>query len=462
MKKIMSNVIVGALVLSMNIPAAQAQSNPSEIDTQDIILPDHNFDDSYVEPSSPLQIELNTQDRAISLSAVTTSYSLAKELLKNYYENIDLGTKQLDNKSTVRTELLDSELSDYLEKKMKTKQFVVDAANAQKENYVLKFNLLSSEVTEEGILLTIGTEASFNYVGMEVESGFGEVSKMLFRNTDAGLTISDWYMPYDYYDEYVRGEGDHLSNLVNINSKLDSSYTAKRQEELNDKITDYFSVDREAPVQINSLENDGSSNQVITPFATLSSLNKTAIANYAKNNKAKDQPASGGSNVSYYDFSQITGNWDCTNFVSHALLAGGAITYDTNGTGIASTGWYYRSLSNRASSWSGVPNLYNFLVNNTTKGPAGTGTTYSTFKYNASAGYPYQIGDVLQFYLSGSYNNWRHSTIITEYYETNTMSVLGALVTGRSGKNSYNNNQKAEEIYPGDSKRVIKLTGYYK
>jgi len=52
--------------------------------------------------------------------------------------------------------------------------------------------------------------------------------------------------------------------------------------------------------------------------------------------------------------------------------------------------------------------------------------------------------------------------IITEYYETNTMSVLGVLVTGRSGKNSYNNNQKAEEIYPGDSKRVIKLTGYYK
>ncbi|MFE6076907.1 amidase domain-containing protein [Paenibacillus sp. NPDC057886] len=460
MKKILSNTILSALVFSMGIPVAQAQSNPTAIAAQDIFLPVHTFSGLNVEPNSSSDVD--TQDKTVSLSAIATSFSLAKDVLKNYYENIDIGTDQLDVKSIVNTELFDSKLSGYLEKKINTKQFVVEASNAQKENYVLKFNLLSSEVTKEGILLTIGTEASFNYVGMKVQSGFGEVSKMLFQNTDTGFTLSDWYMPYDYYDEYVRGEESQLSNLVDINSKLEGSDTTKRQEELNDKITEYFSVDRESPVQINSIEDSRSSDQAITPFATLTSLNKTSIATYAKNNKAKDQPASGGSSVSYYDFSQISGNWDCTNFVSHALLAGGAITYDTNGTGISSTGWYYRSLSNRASSWSGVPNLYNFLVNNTTKGPAGTGTTYSTFKYNASAGYPYQIGDVLQFYLSGSYNNWRHSTIITEYYETNTNLVLGALVTGRSGKNSYNDNQKAEEIYPGDSKRVIKLTGYYK
>lgn len=434
-----------AIVIVMGIPFAQAQSG--------------------LEKNASIQIsdiQLNTQDATLSFSAVENCFSLAKDILKNYYENIDLGTEQLVNKSIINTKLLDSNLSDYLEKKIQTKQYVVKAANAQKENYILKFSLLSSDVTKEGVLLTISTEASFNYVGMNVQSGFGEVSNILFDYTGTGFTMSDWYMPYDYYDEYVRGQVDSLTNNFDIKSKLDSSNIGKRQAEIHGKITDYYSVDRELPVQINSIDSGRSFNQAITPYATLTSLNKTSIATYAKNNKAKDSPASGGSSVPYYDFSQIAGNWDCTNFVSHALLAGGAIPYDTGGSGISSTGWYYKDLNNRSSSWSGVPNLYNFLVNNTTKGPAGSSITYSTFKYNPNIGYPYAIGDVLQFYLSGSYNNWRHSTIITEYYETNQAFVLGALVTGRSGKGSYNDNQKAEEIYPGDSKRVIKLTGYYK
>ena len=144
--------------------------------------------------------------------------------------------------------------------------------------------------------------------------------------------------------------------------------------------------------------------------------------------------------------------------MSHALLAGGAIVYDTGGSGISSTGWYYPNLSNRSSSWSGVTHLYSFLVNNTTKGPAGTSIDYRTFNWYGT--HPYEQGDILQFY-STSYGDWRHSTIITEFYETNQVNVVGALVTGRSAAGSYNNNQKAEEIYPGQAKRVIKLKGYY-
>jgi len=444
LKKILGVLITLAIVNVMEMPIVQAQSNSTA---------------TFAKGEASIQ---NTQDVTLSKIDIETCFSLAKDILTKYYENIDLGKEIRVAKSVVDTKLLDQKLSDYLDKKISTKQYVVKAANAQKENYKLKFNLLSSEVTKEGVLLTIGTEASFNYVGMKTHSGFGEVSNILFVNTGTGYSMSDWYMPYDYYDDYVRGQVDSLINLVDNKSKLDSSSIAKRQVELENKITTYYSIDREFPVQLNSFDGGSPSYQAITPFATLTSLNKTAIATYAKNNKAKATPASGGSSVPYYDFSQISGNWDCTNFVSHALLAGGAIPYDTNGTGISSTGWYYRNLSNRSSSWSGVPNLYNFLVNNTKKGPAGTSTTYSTFKYNPNTGYPYAIGDILQFYLSGSYNNWRHSTIITEYYETNVDFVLGALVTGRSGQNSYNDNQKAEEIYPGDSKRVIKLTGYYK
>lgn len=70
----------------------------------------------------------------------------------------------------------------------------------------------------------------------------------------------------------------------------------------------------------------------------------------------------------YYDFSKIKNNYDCTNFVSHALLAGGAKPYKPSGaTGIIGTGWYYTNLDNRSSSWSGVSYLYSFLTSNRKK-----------------------------------------------------------------------------------------------
>ncbi|MEK4628727.1 amidase domain-containing protein [Solibacillus sp. FSL R7-0682] len=413
------------LTLAIGIPAAQAKSSSTEIDS--------------------------VADATHSSSVVETTFSLSKDILTNYYKNTDLGTAGLTGKTIMDTNLLDPKLSNYVEQKIKTKQYVTDAADAEKENYTLNFTLLSSEVTKEGVFLSISTEATFNYVGLKVESGFGEISNMFFKNTDTGFTLTDWYMPYDYYDEFVIGQVDNSSRFIYNSTSIDSNIS-QRQLELHDRIVDNFSVDREIGSEVSTAA-------APAPSATLRSLNKKNIVTYARNN-IKASPASGNGVVPYYDFSQISGNWDCTNFVSHALLAGGAVVYDTNGTGISSTGWYYRNLSNRSSSWSGVPNLHTFLVNNTTKGPAGTSITYRTFDW-FSTNHPYEVGDILQFYLSGSYNNWRHSTIITEFYETSQVNVVGALVTGRTASGSYNNNQKAETIYPGDAKRVIKLIGYY-
>lgn len=413
------------LTLAIGIPAAQAKSSSTEIDS--------------------------VADATHSSSVVETTFSLSKDILTNYYKYTDLGTAGLTGKTIMDTNLLDPKLSNYVEQKIKTKQYVTDAADAEKENYTLNFTLLSSEVTKEGVFLSISTEATFNYVGLKVESGFGEISNMFFKNTDTGFTLTDWYMPYDYYDEFVIGQVDNSSRFIYNSTSIDSNIS-QRQLELHDRIVDNFSVDREIGSEVSTAA-------APAPSATLRSLNKKNIVTYARNN-IKASPASGNGVVPYYDFSQISGNWDCTNFVSHALLAGGAVVYDTNGTGISSTGWYYRNLSNRSSSWSGVPNLHTFLVNNTTKGPAGTSITYRTFDW-FSTNHPYEVGDILQFYLSGSYNNWRHSTIITEFYETSQVNVVGALVTGRTASGSYNNNQKAETIYPGDAKRVIKLIGYY-
>lgn len=423
-------IFVTVLTFAISIPTAQAVSSSTEKDSTVVVA--HNS------------------------SVVETTFSLSKDILTNYYKNTDLEKERLTGKTILNTNLLDPKLSNYVEQKIKTKQYVTVAADADKENYSLNFTLLSSEVTKEGVYLSISTEATFNYVGLDEESGFGEISNMFFKNTSSGFMLTDWNMPYDYYDEFVLDQVDNSSQLrTNLTAK--DSNIHQRQLELHDKIVDSFSVDQEIG-EYHEKDVEVSTANTSALSATLRSLNKKNIVSYARNN-IKASPASGNGVVPYYDFSKISGNWDCTNFVSHAILAGGAVVYDTGGSGISGSGWYYRSLSNRSSSWSGVPNLHTFLVNNKTKGPTGTSITYRTFNWNVT--HPYVAGDILQFYLGGSYNNWRHSTIITEFYETAQANVVGALVTGRSASGSYNNNQKAETIYPGDAKRVIKLSGYY-
>lgn len=59
--------------------------------------------------------------------------------------------------------------------------------------------------------------------------------------------------------------------------------------------------------------------------------------NWARHNYDKSSPTSSTLSVSYYDFSQISGTFDCTNFASHALLAGGAVMHDYGNCGIQGT-----------------------------------------------------------------------------------------------------------------------------
>ena len=200
-----------------------------------------------------------------------------------------------------------------------------------------------------------------------------------------------------------------------------------------------------------------------TNARSLHSLSRMNIVSWATTNCNKTYPVSGNPDITYYyDFSQIPGNYDCTNFVSHALLAGGAVMYNTGGASggnPSSTGWYFVSTSDRSCSWSGVPYLYDFLTTNTTQGPSGQYMAYSII-YLVSGNIIYQSGDILQF--KNDAGIWRHSTIVTGYgMISGSITSVEALVTGRSDTTHYNLNQRASEIYPGNDKRVIELLGYY-
>ena len=70
-------------------------------------------------------------------------------------------------------------------------------------------------------------------------------------------------------------------------------------------------------------------------------------------------------NPLFNDYSPYGGN--CTNFASQCLLAG-ALVMNFEPT----FGWYYRSDSDRAPAWTGVPFFYRFLTENVGEGPYAT------------------------------------------------------------------------------------------
>lgn len=100
-------------------------------------------------------------------------------------------------------------------------------------------------------------------------------------------------------------------------------------------------------------------------------------------------------NPNYYDYHGIGG--DCTNFISQCLYAGSGVMNFT-----PTMGWYYRTANDKAPAWTGVPYLYNFLVNNEGLGPFGHEAPLSDA----------QPGDVCQLSFNGE--DWGHSLLVVE------------------------------------------------
>lgn len=151
-------------------------------------------------------------------------------------------------------------------------------------------------------------------------------------------------------------------------------------------------------------------------------LDITAEINYARKWAFSRNPA-------YYDFESIGG--DCTNFVSQCLYAGGAVMNFTR-----DTGWYYRSLHDRAAAWTSVEYFYQFIVNNISVGPFGK----TVVVRQVSA------GDVIQLGTDGRFH---HSLLVigvrggVPYVAAHTSDVYHAPLT----------------VYRYDELRCLKILG---
>lgn len=299
------------------------------------------------------------------------AYFYATKVLTEYYQAIDQ-YKEYDFSDDISS----LSLLDYINKKVEAKRYKREVyGDNDMQNYNVNFKLINIDEIDNNFILTIVANIEFVYKDADFTSGYSEEIHLLLSRSFNKYKIVDWNLPYDDYDTIVRDETQDISTLNSWNNILRiNSDVQEKQEILNTKIKQYYD-DLEKEINSIDTENHNYINTIsvhdeltdITPYSTLYSLNKSNMVTWANNNCAKANPSSGNSNKApYYDFSQISGNYDCTNFVSHAILAGGSVLYNTGNTGISSTGWYYKNLNNRSSSWSGVANLYSFLTSNTT------------------------------------------------------------------------------------------------
>lgn len=382
----------------------------------------------------------------------------AENFLESYYLSKDLYydcdfSKYISNSNFLK----------YVDEKVKSSTYKLQVYDIDdKQNYKLNFECVESYNISNITYLKFNVDILFNYKNCDVLSGYGEQNLIKIESDDFGVNkISDWYIPYDEYDVFVRGELNSLPQESIWESKK-SQELLKKQENENKRLkNDYAQLakDQKMACSYDTAEKDAE--QPLAASGSLHSLNKSNIVSWATNNYNKKNPTSGNPSQvsSYYDFSTIPNNYDCTNFVSHAILAGGAPVYDTGYSGIQSSGWYFKNISNRSSAWSGVNNLYNFLTTNTTRGPKATSIAYSNYWAPSGEPRPYDYGDLIQFH---SGDTWIHSGVITTMIPlSGSSTTIEAGVTFRTSSYTYQLNRRQSEIYSGKSRRVLVLNGYY-
>lgn len=307
-------------------------------------------------------------------------------------------------------------------------------------------------------------EIAMNGDGAEVKAAFACTYRYaLDPNTFEGVGLDSEYGE-GFCFRLLRQNGQWLICDIASTDDYDYIYRSRlKARERFDPITEELLTDMDTAIQAaHEMQLDVSqvTKNSITPSSPnstnlfLDDLDTNAMSSYAYDNASKVSPSSGDGITPYYDFSLITGNHDCTNFISHCLLAGGA------SKNVSANGWYYNTLSDRTPSWSNVNYLHNFLVrNSSTRGPKGVSSEYPAGNSLTSLYSSCRIGDLIQIKYKGA-SNYGHSTIVTG----KNLSQTTILITSRTSQNSYNKSAVLTEVYSSNavkSYRLVDLEGNY-
>lgn len=358
------------------------------------------------------------------------SKNSAESFIRDYYSSM-----YLNSEINLESRTLYDTFSEYIEVKLDYLNYVTSDV----ENFKVSTELKSKEETENGTLFTIWAEASFNYADSGVPAGFGRTAQVLVGN---GNKIVDMWIN-DGIEDCFREEGIEPSRII-----WSESATAKeRVSEISFCKQSFIKYEQEqmnaSKIYNEAVPSLNFASRLAAP-SSLTTAQRNKMVTYALNNVAKKSPSSGNSSLvsTYWDFSQASSvAGDCTNFVSHCLLAGGATfnapaDYKKDGIKLYDNVtkkmyWYYHDTNNRANAWSDVETFYSFITKNKGKGPKGTYKVFSG-KYAPNHGYEAVVGDIVQISYSGN-GIYNHTMIITNItFENNYYYVH---VTGRSGSN---------------------------
>lgn len=371
---------------------------------------------------------------AITRPPITSSVAFASSVVENYYRNREVG--ESNDISTFMSE----ELFALLNTKIELIKYQNAKLNLNRSYYQVQIIPLNEGdwiITDDTISMKLQALRTWYYEGnSEITTSSDALDITLQKNSDDSYLMTGCYTS-DYCSRFGVLDQEYVNSLNQRNSA--------------DTLSAYSQTFKaECDTKARQMESDKQMSQNVNKdvqTAALSDLNRNDAKDWARNNYYENEPVSSTSSVPYYDFSELTNNYDCTNFVSHALLAGGAALHDDGGSGIVGTDqWYYRSLANRSSSWAGVNQLKLFLVrSNPSSSNIGPYAEEVTLNY-ANAFY----GDVVQYH-NGSI--WRHSTVVTSY----DGGVIH--VTGRTSDGNYNDNVPATEM--SGTARLLHISGIY-
>lgn len=388
-------------------------------------------------------------EQKIEDNLLSKSFDTADSFVQNYYMAI-FNKADCDFLSLIKSK----NLFDYLSTKIKW----LSSISADKENIKISTELLEQEITQSSINLCLNVQVNFNYVGNTTKSGLERCVQIVLSN-DCNPQILDVFIN-DNVDDYFRGDADLMSATYECSYWYDDALSLDVVSDISDIAeTETISTDILRSNFSETAALDESNIELkVSASSTITTTQRNRIVNYALANCDVDNPVSGNSTLisKYYDFSQITDNYDCTNFTSHCLLAGGAKFNETK-----NTGWYYKSMSDRTPAWSSVKSFHDFISNNSGSGPQAKIKSFTI--YCPMSQMSCELGDIVQIDkgIDGKYD---HNVVVTDFYKYNNYSYV-AMVSGRSGSSSglshwTDNNEVYDEVYPISTNRarVVHLT----
>lgn len=344
-----------------------------------------------------------------------TAKSAAEEFVSDYYSHM-----YTDSEIDLYGRAVYEEMADYLTAKLEYQQSISgDVVNFKVYTYTR-----SVEESEEAFLFSVVSAVTFNYVGADFDSGFTAGNHVMVEKGGECKIL-----------DVMIGGGVNDSLLGR--EKLDINNCYWEREEVNKEavaeVCDYIDeVMKEEKLQAASaIYNEPEVFSVNAFTSSVTSSQRNSMVAYAVTNTRilipeenggvegqEISPSSAIPGVEYYDFSYIYNpndplnenywNYDCTNFTSHCLMAGGAQMNTSS-----ANKWYFRSINDRSPAWSSVNYFYDFIKNNKGVGPKAAATVYSKNDLSMTSRKleKCDVGDIVQIDYEGD-GRYDHNVIV--------------------------------------------------